>query len=201
VSGRSPRRRRERGEGGQRGDAAARGGDDRDLARDARPPGAGRRPRVGRGGAGAWRGGDPDPLARPPSSRRPAAALALALVAALAVAGVAGALGFRLPGLEIIRVEPAADRGRDEPRLARARGRCDGHRAPAVLAPAAMPEPDAAYVLGAGDREIVTLAWRAAGGEPAIPTSNLSLVAMAIPGTVDEILVTSCSTARPRSRP
>ena len=61
---------------------------------------------------------------------------------------------------------------------------------PHVLAPAAMPEPDAAYVLGAGDREIVTLAWRAAGGEPSIPTSNLSLVAMAIPGSLDEILVT-----------
>ena len=132
--------------------------------------------------------------ARPPAVVAPAPlpALALALVAALAVAGVAGALGFRLPGLEIIRVESLPPiEGAIEPRLARARGRRDGHRARRGCSPRPRcRQPDAAYVLGAGDREIVTLAWRAAGGEPAIPTSNLSLVAMAIPGILDEILVT-----------
>ena len=134
----------------------------------------------------------PTPLARPPTSRRRLLpALALALVAALAVAGVAGALGFRLPGLEIIRVESlppiegAMSLGSPMP-VADA----TAIERPRVLAPAAMREPDAAYVLGAGDREIVTLAWRAAGGEPSIPTSNLSLVAMAFPGSLDEILVT-----------
>lgn len=134
----------------------------------------------------------PDPRANPPSSRRRVLpALALALVAALAVAGVAGALGFRLPGLEIIRVqslppiEGAMNLGSPVPVADAA-----AIERPRVLLPPAMPEPDAAYVLGAGDRKIVTLAWRAVDGEPALPTSNLSLVVMAIPGSLDETLVT-----------
>jgi hypothetical protein len=123
--------------------------------------------------------------------RRAAAVVALALVAALALAGVAGALGFRLPGLEIIPVTSlppagaALDLGSPVP--------LDEARAfdqPRVLAPAAMPRPDTAYVLGVRDHRIVTLAWRAADGASALVGSDLAMTLMAIPGTLDETLVT-----------
>jgi hypothetical protein len=134
----------------------------------------------------------PSPRPSPqPSPRRVAVVLVLALVAGLAAAGVAGALGFRLPGVDIIRVgslPPAGaglDLGSPIP-LGDARALDQ----PRVLAPAAMPPPDLAYVLGAGDRRIVTLAWRAADGTPALVGSDLALTVMAIPGTIDETLVT-----------
>ena len=97
-----------------------------------------------------------EPQTRPirrPSVRRAVAVVALALVAALALAGVAGALGFRLPGVEILPVTSlppagaALDLGSPVP--------LDEARAfdqPRVLTPAAMPPPDVAYVLGVRDR-------------------------------------------------
>ncbi len=130
------------------------------------------------------------PLRRP-SARRAVAVVALALVAALALAGVAGALGFRLPGVEILPVTSlppagaALDLGSPVPLdEARALGQ------PRVLTPAAMPAPDVAYVLGAGDHRIVTLAWRAADGAPALVGSDLAMTVMAIPGLLDETIVT-----------
>ena len=125
---------------------------------------------------------EPRPIRRP-SPRRAAVVVALALVAALALAGVAGALGFRLPGFDIVRVAslPAGaglDLGSPVP-LDDARTLDE----PRVLAPAAMPPPDVAYVLGTGDRRIVTLAWRAADGMSPLVGSDLALTLMAIPGT------------------
>jgi hypothetical protein len=129
--------------------------------------------------------------ARRPTARRTAVVIALALVAALAFAGVAGALGFRLPGLNIVQVAslPPAGAGLDlgSPIPLGDARTFDG---PRVLAPTTMPPPDVAYVLGTGDRRIVTLAWRASGGEPALVGSDLALTVMAIPGTLDETLVT-----------
>jgi hypothetical protein len=142
--------------------------------------------------AGVAGGASLEPRSRPrPSARRAVAVVALALVAALALAGVAGALGFRLPGLEIIPVTSlppagaALDLGSPVP--------LDEARAfdqPRVLLPAAMPGPDTAYVLGVRDHRIVTLAWRAADGAPALVGSDLAMTLMAIPGTLDETLVT-----------
>jgi hypothetical protein len=139
-------------------------------------------------------GADLEPRPRPlrrPSVRRGVTVVALALVAALALAGVAGALGFRLPGVEIRPVPSlppagaALDLGSPVPLDdARAFGQ------PRVLAPAAMPPPDVAYVLGAGDHRIVTLAWRAADGASTLVGSDLAMTVMAIPGTLDETLVT-----------
>ena len=43
--------------------------------------------------------------------------------------------------------------------------------------------PDGAYVIGAGDRRIVTLAWRADAGQARLPSSDLALTLMAVPGT------------------
>ena len=60
---------------------------------------------------------------------------------------------------------------------------------PRVLVPASMPTPDAAYVIGAGDRRIVTLAWRAEPGQPRLPSSDLALTVMAVPGDVDDSLI------------
>ena len=123
-------------------------------------------------------------------------ALALALVTLLVLAGIAGALGFRLPGLEIVVVEslpPASsgppagsglDLGSPIP-LAEARA----IDRPRVLLPAGLPEPDVAYVLGAGDRRIVTLAWHAEPGQPTIPSSDLALSLMAVPGGTDDALL------------
>jgi len=120
--------------------------------------------------------------------RRPfARGLALALVAVVAIAGVAAALGYRLPGLDIVFVESlppagtALDLGSPIP-LDRA---VAGDR-PRVLLPGALPAPSTAWVAGAGDREIVSLAWRADAGQPTLDDSDLSLVLMAVPGTAEE---------------
>lgn len=122
---------------------------------------------------------------------RLAGAVALALVALLVLAGVAGALGFRLPGIDMVLVErlPPAGSGLDLGSpipLDTARGL----ERPRVLLPSTLPAPDVAYVIGAGDRTIVTLAWRASSGERVLPGSDLSLSIMAVPGTTGEALAT-----------
>jgi hypothetical protein len=122
---------------------------------------------------------------------RAARALALALVALLVLAGVAAALGYRLPGLDILFVDdvPPAGTGLDlgaPVSLGEAR---DGEP-PRVLVPAALAEPSKAFVLGTGADRIVTLVWRAAPGERSIPGSDLSLALTAVAGRTDEGFLT-----------
>lgn len=128
--------------------------------------------------------------ARRSPGRRALRPLLLAVVLVLAAAGLAVGLGFRLPGVDIERVAetPAAGTGLDlGTRIAVADAL--GTTEPRVRAPAAMPPPDSAWLLGAGDETIVTLAWRAGAGEPTIPGSDLSLSLMAVPGSVEEPLL------------
>ena len=78
-------------------------------------------------------------------------ALAVAVIAVLLLAGLATALGYRLPGLDILFVDelPPAGTGLDlgsPVPLAEARA----GEPPRVLVPAALPEPETAYVLGDG---------------------------------------------------
>ncbi len=128
----------------------------------------------------------------PPSRRRTIVrALVLALLGLLVLAGVATALGYRLPGLDIVFVEhlPPAGAGLElgsEITLAEARA----VELPRVLVPGGLPEPETAFVLGTGDRRIVTLAWRAAAGEPVLAGTDLSLAIMAVPGRTDEGFLT-----------
>ncbi len=58
-----------------------------------------------------------------------------------------------------------------------------------MLLPASLPAPDTAYVIGAGERRIVTLAWRAEPGQGTIPFSDLALTVMAVPGETDDSLI------------
>lgn len=116
--------------------------------------------------------------------------LALAAALALVVAGIAAALGYRLPGFDLVFTEPlpsagvGLDLGASLP-LAEALST----ERPRVLAPGVLPLPDAAWVLGTGDRRIVTLVWRAAVGRPALGGSDLSLTVMAVPGDTDEGMI------------
>lgn len=133
--------------------------------------------------------------ARPvPSSRsrfRPAArALVLALLALVVLAGVAGALGYRLPGLDLLFVErlPPAGTGLDLGSPVPL-GEASAIDRPRVLVPGDLREPDAAWVLGTGDQRIVTLAWRAAAGQPALAGSDLALTVMAVPGDTEAGLI------------
>jgi hypothetical protein len=118
-------------------------------------------------------------------------ALVAALLALLVLAGVAAALGLRLPGLDIVfvsRLPPAGaglDLGTPIP-LADARA----FDQPRLLLPGALPDPDVAYEIGAGARRIVTVAWRAEPGRPTIPGTDLSLALMAVPGATNEQLAT-----------
>ena len=61
---------------------------------------------------------------------------------------------------------------------------------PRILVPADLPEPETAYVVGAGARRIVTLAWRAGEGEPTLRGTDLSLAVMAVPGDTDATFLT-----------
>lgn len=117
-------------------------------------------------------------------------AIALAVLALLVAAGIATALGFRLPGLDLIFVErlPPAGSGLDLGR-ATALAEATAVDPPRVLVPAALPPPDVAYVRGTGDERIVTLAYRAAAGAATLPGSDLSLTVMAIPGDEHEAVV------------
>jgi hypothetical protein len=58
---------------------------------------------------------------------------------------------------------------------------------PALLAPESLGPPDEAYRSAAG---IVTMLWRAGADLPAIGTSDVALLVMAIPGDLDPDLVT-----------
>jgi hypothetical protein len=158
----------------------------------------------------------PVPTARPPRLR-PVAAVALALLALLAIAGVAAGLGFRLPGLDIVVVERLPSAVVVPRTTVPATGSSPAGGSPAagaalnlgspipltdalgldrprVLVPASMPAPDTAYVIGAGDRRIVTLAWRAEPGQARLASSDLALTVMAVPGTVDDALITKVVT-------
>ena len=153
----------------------------------------------------------PVPATRP-TRLRPVVALALALLVLLALAGVAGGLGFRLPGLDINLVERLPSVAAVPGSIAPATGPGSfGATPPAgalsnlgspipvadalafdrprVLLPASMPAPEVAYVIGAGDRRIVTFAWRAGHGETRIPSSDLALTVMAVPGTAEDALI------------
>ena len=128
------------------------------------------------------------PAPPPRLGRRPLVrGLALALVAVIAVAGVASALGYRLPGLDIVFVEtlPPAGTALDLGSPVPIDEALAGER-PRVLLPATLPRPSTAWVAGAADRTIVSLAWRAEPGQPTLDDSDLSLVLMAVPGTADE---------------
>ena len=147
------------------------------------------------------------PPARPGCDRSPR--WRCALLALLAVAGVAAGLGFRLPGFDIVFVErlpsaaavpgsiaPTGSGSAVAPPTAGAQRNLGSPipvsdalalDRPRVLVPASMPTPDAAYVIGAGDRRIVTLAWRAEPGQARLPSSDLALTVMAVPGDVDDV--------------
>ena len=112
--------------------------------------------------------------------------LLLAVALALALAGLATGLGFRLPGVEIERVAvtPSAGAGVD---LGSPIPLVDALAAtePRVRLPASMPAPDGAWALDDAGEPIITLGWRAADGQPTIPGSDLSLTVMAVPGSAD----------------
>lgn len=141
-------------------------------------------------GAAAGAGLRPEAVPRPRRLRL-VPALVAALLGLLVLAGVAGALGLRLPGLDIIfvnRLPPAGtglDVGAPIP-LADAKA----FEQPRLLLPGALPEPDVAYEIGAGARRIVTVAWRAEPGAPTIQGTDLSLALMAVPGNTNEQLAT-----------
>jgi hypothetical protein len=115
-------------------------------------------------------------------------ALALALLLLVLAAGAAVALGYRLPGLDIVFGEPTLPAGTglglgSPVPLAEARGQ----DAPRVLLPAILPEPDTAFETGSRAGRIVSLAWRADPGASTLAGSeDLGLVVMAVPGTVEE---------------
>ena len=132
---------------------------------------------------------DRAPARRGPAMRalRP---LALAAILVILVAALAAGLGFSLPGLDLGRTTetPSAtsplDLGSPIP-LADALA---GDR-PRVLLPASLPAPDAAYVLGTGNRPIVSLAWGAAPGDPVLEGTDTFLTLMAVPGTTEPPLI------------
>ena len=127
-------------------------------------------------------------------------ALVLALVALVVLAGVAAALGFRLPGIDIFFVDrvplaiPATGPAVVEAELIEGvpvpLAEAGAAGAPRVLVPAALPEPTTAFVLGFGDRRIVTLAWEALEGQPTIDDSEFALIVTAASGVIEEPLLT-----------
>jgi len=117
-------------------------------------------------------------------------ALVVATLALLLLAGVATALGFRLPGLDVVFVEtlPPAGSGLElGTALPLAEARVG--EPPRVLVPGSLPEPQTAYVLGAGDARIVTLAWRAAQDRPTLTGTDLELTVTAVEGRTDEVFL------------
>lgn len=134
----------------------------------------------------------PAPVRRARRRRLVLRAAVAAILALLVVAGVATALGFRLPGLDLRFVDdlPPAGTGLElgsPVPLAEAVAPATPH----VLVPAAMATPDTAFVIGAGDRRMVSLAWRAAGpDDPTLAGTDLALVVTAVPGSTEASFVT-----------
>jgi hypothetical protein len=126
-----------------------------------------------------------EPPIRQPLRRPVLRGLALALVAAIALAGVAAALGYRLPGLDIVFVPslPPAGAGFDLGSPVALEEARTGE--PHLLLPSTLPPPSTAWEVGAGDRRIVTVAWRAEPGQATLEDSDLSLLLMAVKGEAD----------------
>jgi hypothetical protein len=129
--------------------------------------------------------------------------IAIAAILVVLLAGLAAGLGFSLPGLDLGRTAqtPAAttspvDLGSRIP-IADALAIDQ----PRVLLPAALPPPDAAYELGAGDRRIVSLAWDAAPGDPVLERTDTFLTLMAVPGTTEEPLIAKAAGPNVRLEP
>lgn len=117
-------------------------------------------------------------------------AVALAALLAILAAGAAVALGYRLPGLDIVfdgAVTPppaGSDLVLGAPMPVVEATAADR---PRVLVPATLPAPDTAYRGGSTADPVVTLAWRADPGAPTLTGStDLALVVMAVPGDVEE---------------
>ena len=129
-------------------------------------------------------------IARGRTAVRIGRALAIALVALLLIVGIAVALGYRLPGLDIRFVDrlPPAGLGLD---LGSSIALTDAVALdrPRVLVPAALPTPDTAFTLGAGDGRIITLAYRATAAQTTLAGSDLVLTVMAVPGDTQEALI------------
>jgi hypothetical protein len=128
----------------------------------------------------------PEPPTRLPHRRPVVRGLALALIAAIVLAGVAAALGYRLPGLDIVVVPslPPAGAGFDLGSPVPLDEALAGE--PHVLLPSALPAPSTAWEIGAGNRRIVTVAWRAESGTPTLEESDLSMLLMAVKGQADD---------------
>jgi hypothetical protein len=117
-------------------------------------------------------------------------ALAVAVAAVLLLAGVATALGYRLPGLDIVFVPslPPAGGGLD---LGSPVPLADAQSGGGPLRlPAALPAPATAWVAGSGAQRIVTVAWRADPGRPTLDDSDLSLLLMEVPGRAEGAYLT-----------
>ena len=116
--------------------------------------------------------------------------LALAAALVLVVAGMAAALGYRLPGFDLIFIEPAPSAGTGlDLGVSLPLGEALAIERPRVMVPAEIRPPDAAWGLGSGDQRIITLAWRAADGEATLGGSDLALTVMAVPGGTQEGLI------------
>ncbi len=121
--------------------------------------------------------------------------LAVAAVLLLLLAGIAAALGFRLPGFEAERVAslPPASASplSSSLGLGKAIPLADALALdrPRVLLPATSGAPDGVFELGAGDLRIVTLTFRAAPGAPTLAGADLALTLMAVPGSEEDPLV------------
>ena len=145
---------------------------------------------------------DGGPAKRASGRSRMLRPLALAAVLVVVVAGLAAGLGLGLPGLDLRRVDEtpsisvALDLGRPIPVADAA-----ASDRPRVLLPASLPPPDAAYELGAGDRRIVSLAWRAAPGDPVLEDTEVFLTLMAVPGTTEGPLIEKAAGPNTRLEP
>jgi hypothetical protein len=125
-----------------------------------------------------------------PPALRVGRALAVALLALLLLAGVATALGIRLPGFEVLFVDdlPPAGTGLGlgSPVAVEEALALD---APRVLVPAGLPAPEGAFEIRDGSMRIISLAYRAEAGQPKLAGSDLALVVMAVTGDADEGLI------------
>ena len=128
--------------------------------------------------------------------------LAIAAILVILLAGLAAGLGFSLPGLDIGRTAPtpAATRPLDLGSPIPIADALTFDR-PSVLLPASLPPPDGAFELGADDRRIVSLAWRASQGDPVLEGTDTFLTLMAVPGTTEEPLIAKAAGPDTRLEP